>query len=94
MTNAPVVREKNINTVVYYIYKTYLCKMNDQVKNICKAGQGNACCRYLVIGTMGFECVRDADLKAYLDARVAMETMVARGDNCSGKTVEELNKKD
>ena len=68
--------------------------MNEQVKNVCKAGQGNACCRYLVIGTRGFECVRDTEMKAYLDARVAMEMMVARADNCNGKTVGELNKKD
>jgi hypothetical protein len=67
--------------------------MNEQVKNVCKIGQGNACCRYLVIGAQGFECVRDTEMKVYLDARVAMETMVARGDNCSGKTVEELNSK-
>ena len=68
--------------------------MNETVRNVCKAGQGNACCRYLVIGPMGFECVRGTDMKDYLDARVAMETMVARGDNCEGKTVAELNKPD
>ena len=68
--------------------------MNEQVKNVCKAGQGNACCRYLVIGIHGFECVKQTDMREYLDARVAMETMVARADNCPGKTIEELNKKD
>jgi hypothetical protein len=67
--------------------------MNEHVKNFCKPGKGNACCRYLVISANGFECVKDTDMKAYLDARVAMETMVARGDNCEGKTVEELNSK-
>jgi hypothetical protein len=68
--------------------------MNNQVRNVCKAGQRNACCRYLVIGPMGFECAKNTELKAYLDSRVAMETMVARGDNCEGKPAEELNKKD
>ena len=68
--------------------------MNDHVRNVCKAGQGNACCRYLVIGSMGFECMKNTELKPYLDSRVAMETIVARGDNCSSKSVEELNKKD
>jgi hypothetical protein len=67
--------------------------MNEQVKNVCKLGQGNACCRYLVIGPMGFECVKNTDMKDYLDARVAMETMVARADNCEGKTIPELNSK-
>jgi hypothetical protein len=68
--------------------------MNDAVKNTCKAGQGYLCCRYLVIGAQGFECVKNTDMKDYLDARVAMETMVARADNCPGKSIEELNKKD
>ena len=67
--------------------------MNNQVKNICNAGQGNLCCRYLVIGIHGFECVKNTDMKEYLDARVAMETMVARADNCPGKTIAELNSK-
>jgi hypothetical protein len=46
----------------------------------------------MVISASGFECVKNTDLKAYLDARVLMETMVARGDNCLGKSIEELNK--
>jgi len=68
--------------------------MNDVIKNTCKAGQGYLCCRYLVIGVQGFECVKNTDMKGYLDARVAMEMMTARADNCDGKTIEELNKKD
>lgn len=68
--------------------------MNNQVRNVCKAGQGNACCRYLVIGIHGFECVKHTDMKEYLDARVAMEMMVARADNCDGKDIVELNRKD
>ena len=67
-------------------------KLNEHIKNVCKLGQFNDCCRYLVIGTQGFECVKDTEMKDYLDSRVAMETMVARGDNCIGKTIKELNK--
>lgn len=69
-------------------------KMNTHVKNVCKIGQGNICCRYLIIGINGFECVKNTDMKAYLDARAAMETMVARADNCKGKTIIELNSKE
>ena len=65
--------------------------MNEHVKNICKLRQGNTCCRYLVISGSGFECMRGTDMKAYLDSRVAMETIVARGDNCEGKSINELN---
>ena len=66
--------------------------MNEAVKNTCKAGQGYQCCRYLVMGRRGFECVKLTDMKEYLDSRVAMEAMVAQANNCEGKTVEELNK--
>jgi hypothetical protein len=65
--------------------------INEHVKNVCKVGQGNACCRYLVISADGFECMKGTDMKAYLDARVAMETMVARADNCDGKSIKDLN---
>jgi hypothetical protein len=65
--------------------------INNHVRNICKIGQGNACCRYLVISGVGFECVKGTEMKAYLDSRVAMETMVARADNCEGQTIEFLN---
>lgn len=67
--------------------------MNDHVRNVCKLGQGNVCCRYLAIGGQGFECMKNTEMKAYLDSRVLMETIVARGNNCEGKTGEELNKK-
>ena len=65
--------------------------INDHVRNVCKIGQGNVCCRYLVLSGQGFECMKGSEMKAYLDSRVAMETMVARGDNCPGKETKELN---
>ena len=65
--------------------------MKDHVKNVCKMGQRNECCRYLTIGSGGFECAKHTSLKSVLDIRVATETIVARGDNCEGKNVEDLN---
>jgi hypothetical protein len=65
--------------------------ISNHVKNVCKIGQGNACCRYLVISGQGFECVKNTDMKAYLDSRVAMETMIARANNCDGKEIKDLN---
>ena len=65
--------------------------ISDHVKNVCKIGQGNSCCRYLVISASGFECIKNTDMKAYIDSRVAMETMVARADNCLGKEIKDLN---
>lgn len=66
-------------------------KTTEHIKNVCKIGQKNLSCRYLIITGRGFECMKNTDMKGYLDSRVAMETMVARGDNCEGKTVEFLN---
>jgi len=67
--------------------------MNEHIKNVCKIGQGNECCRYLVMGGRGFECAKHTSLATTLDLRVETETIVARGDNCDGKTIKELNDK-
>ncbi len=68
-------------------------KMNDVVKEICKVGQGFQCCRYLVFGSQGFECAKHTELESVLDARVDAGAMIAQGNNCAGKTIEELNPK-
>lgn len=60
----------------------------DFVKGTCKIGQGAECCRYLVCGAKGFECVKHTEMRTYLDNRVATQTMNARGDNCEGKRPE------
>lgn len=64
--------------------------LSEHILNVCKIGQGHDCCRYLVMGTEGFECAKHTELKTLLDNRVATETITARGDNCEGKTIEEL----
>lgn len=68
--------------------------MNKHIKEVCKMGKGYACCRYLVLGTSGFECVKGHPMAVTLDERAEAGTMVARGDNCEGKSIEELNSKD
>jgi len=77
--------------------------MKDYVKNVCGIGKRDDCCRYLVMSSSGkFECVKYEDqlkpkrgdymsLKEQLDLRVAMKTITSRGDNCNGKSIEELN---
>lgn len=57
--------------------------MTDHVKNVCKIGQGNTCCRYLVMGSKGFECAKFTSLKKLLDDRVMTNTITAQGDNCN-----------
>lgn len=55
---------------------------NDKyVKDVCKMGQGNDCCRYLVMGK-GWECAKETSMKELLDRRVSQ--MTAKGDNCKG----------
>ena len=65
--------------------------MNDTITNVCKIGQGHDCCRYLTMGGKGFECQKHSSLAKLLDQRVEDEDINARGDNCDGKTIEELN---
>lgn len=56
------------------------------LKDICKLGQGNDCCRYLVMAPTGFECGKlDPALKRTLDQRVKSRAMHAWGDNCPGQ---------
>ena len=56
------------------------------VKDVCKIGQGNDCCRYLVMAPTGFECAKlDLSLKLTLDQRVRIGSMNAKGDNCPGQ---------
>ncbi len=58
----------------------------DYIRDVCKIGQGAACCRYLTMGADGWSCEKTSSLKALLDARVATGTINARGDNCEGRT--------
>jgi len=58
-------------------------KLTDNyLKNICKIGQGKACCRYLTCSADGFKCEKLGPLKGVLDSRVMY--MTAQGDNCEG----------
>lgn len=60
--------------------------MNEYIKQICKIGQGGACCKYLVMGTEGFECMKvNSAYKALIDEKWAKEQHVAQGDNCEGQ---------
>jgi hypothetical protein len=61
--------------------------MTDHIQNVCKIGQGDSCCRYLVVGSKGFECMKTSpDNKAVIDRAWASTPHVAQGDNCEGVT--------
>ena len=60
------------------------------INNICKIGQGAACCKYLLLDSAGFHCAKEVvGLKALVDKNWN-ETKTAQGDNCDGLTREEL----
>lgn len=63
--------------------------MNKYVKDTCKIGQGNDCCRYLVAGGQGFECAKFTSAGKIMDVRAEANISVAQGDNCEGYQMEE-----
>jgi len=66
--------------------------MNNNLKDVCKIGQGAACCKFLLCGSNGFECAK-AEGWEFEILEKWNSTKVAQGDNCSGLEKEELNKK-
>lgn len=60
-------------------------KLTDHVQNVCKIGQGAACCKYLVMGTKGFECLKVTEWgKDLIDDNWVKTVHVSQGDNCDG----------
>ena len=57
--------------------------MNEaKAMDVCKVGQGHACCKYLSIGMDGWFCLKLTHMKAEIDERTDMN---AQGDNCDGE---------
>lgn len=64
--------------------------MNDYIMQVCKIGQGAACCKYLAGGVKGLECLKvNPSFKSIVDDNWAKNEHVAQGDNCEGQ--ENLN---
>jgi len=58
----------------------------DYAKAVCKIGQGAACCRYLVMSKNGWSCEKNnPEGAAMINARVAADRFISRGDNCEGR---------
>lgn len=56
----------------------------DTLNQVCLIGQGEMCCRYIMLGAAGFECGKHSEFKTQLDKRVETNTITAKGDNCAG----------
>ena len=59
-------------------------KVSEEQLKVCNIGASEKTCRYLTVGAGGFECEKKTETGRYLDYRVFIEEMVARGDNCPG----------
>lgn len=60
-------------------------KITDHVRLICKIGQEEKCCKYLVMGTKGFECMKaNPESKKVVDDNWSRNAHVSQGDNCNG----------
>ena len=66
-------------------------ELNKIIQDVCKIGQGAECCKYLVVGARGFECMKiNQANKEMIDKNWAVTHHVAQGDNCEGHTKAEL----
>jgi hypothetical protein len=57
----------------------------DHVKSVCRPGADHDTCRYLAMSPKGWSCEKHSSLAQLIDDRVASKTIVARGDNCTGR---------
>ena len=48
----------------------------DHIENVCKLGEGHDCCRYLIIGSDGFQCAKQRTLRSTLDEKVANKLII------------------
>ena len=54
---------------------------DEEVKSICKLGQGPECCAFLVVGAKGFECIRMSyPANSSIFSRLEKGTMNAKGE--------------
>lgn len=60
--------------------------LSEYIKQVCRIGQMAYCCKYLVCGAEGFECMKvNPANKAIVDRSWATTEHVAQGDNCEGQ---------
>jgi|WetSurMetagenome_2_1015567.scaffolds.fasta_scaffold1382428_2 hypothetical protein len=58
--------------------------MNKHLTQVCKIGQAEKCCRYLISGHTNFECAKLNSIRSQIDAGVLRGHFIAQGDNCEG----------
>lgn len=64
--------------------------VSTHLKEICRIGQGAACCRFIVGDGDGLHCAKLApEWAVQINVRHIAGTMTAKGDNCPGKPIGE-----
>lgn len=59
--------------------------ISDYIRTVCRIGQMELCCKYLMARGKGFECGKyGPSMKAVIDKAWAEHEHVAQGDNCEG----------
>lgn len=57
----------------------------EMLKAVCKMGEGEVCCRYIVADGTGICCAKHEEgLALQINRRVGAGVFVAMGDNCEG----------
>jgi hypothetical protein len=56
----------------------------DKLKSVCKLGEQQETCSYLIAGADGFECAKGSSLHREIQQRREAGTIRAMGDNCQG----------
>lgn len=72
-------------------WNTVLFLEVEEVKDICKLGQGEACCPFIVCGGNGFECWKmNSPGNGIIQERINKGTMNAKGKGCSDEEWDSL----
>jgi len=62
-------------------FSTNVSMTGEEAKTICKLGQGEKCCAFLVVSSTGFECIRmDYPTNTTIFTRLKDGTMNAKGE--------------
>jgi len=63
------------------IFSTEVTVTDEEAKEICKLGEGDKCCAFLVMGSGGFECIRMSyPMNGTIFSRLKEGTMNAKGE--------------
>lgn len=68
---------------------------DEHVNKVCRPGQKEKTCSFLMFGDLGFECAKRTDAENFIRWKRDQDAMYAKGDNCEGppdfKAVEPRN---